>query len=137
MKLKSLKNVVLLFTSTFLLLNAHSQDSTYYFGANHKPLQSKEGALFSKNIKIKNTKKTIVESFTKIDNQWVLARTEKVYTDNDITYEIMVKPPTGLNYTIQRNYRDLGNGLYEFRESFEDKTIRFGKRNLVGTGKRL
>lgn len=126
MKPKVTKNAYTLFIVLILSVNSFCQDTTFYYGANHKPIASENGARFSKEVFIKNKKTRIIESYARAEEQWKLAQTERIKITSENNHTITLKPLSGNSYSIQRKFRELSNGQYEFSDYLEDKLLRIG-----------
>lgn len=126
MKPKISKYAFAAFIASFVYINTFCQDTTFYFGANHKPVTSENAARFSKEVFHKNKKTIIIESYSKIEEQWKLTQTERNRIVNENIHHIVLKPLSGISYTIQRKFRKLGEGQYEFSDYIDDKLMRIG-----------
>lgn len=126
MKLKTIKSVCTLFIFFSLSVTLFSQETTYYYGSNHKPITPEDAARFSKKVINKNKKAIIVESYSKIEKEWELTQTEKIKVVNEDQQVIIVKPISGNSYSIKRNFKKRKADDYEFADYIGGKLIRIG-----------
>lgn len=120
------KIVTALIISMLFTWDTEGQDMVYYYGSNHKPVNSVEKAQFIKKLYKKTKKKTIIDTYTRVDDQWKLAKTEKVRSQQN-GYQV-VKTTTNTIYPekIHRKFSINANGDFDFQEYADGQLVRTG-----------
>ena len=121
-----IKIIFILAFSWMLVFHVNGQDMVYYYGSNHKPVNSIENARFIKKLYRKTRKKTIIDTYTRLDNDWKLAKKEKIRSNQNGYQVIKVTTNTIYPDKIHRKFSINANGDFDFQEYADDKLVRTG-----------
>lgn len=121
-----IKLFVSLIFSLLFVIYGNGQNMIYYYGSNHKPANSSEKAKFIKKLYKKTRKKTVIETFARLDGDLKLAKKEKIRS-NQNGYQI-IKVTTNTIYPdkIHRKFSINAQGDFDFQEYADGKLARTG-----------
>jgi hypothetical protein len=116
----------ILFIFIAVIQTESSGQEIFYYGTNHLPVNSQQDANFIKKIYKKSERVTRIESFTKVNDEWKLAKSEKIKTSNDGWHIIKEKTNTIYPDKIHRKFSINAEGDFDFQEYVDGHLLRTG-----------
>lgn len=110
----------------FLLTPLRGQEGIYYYGANHRPLEGKEEAVFEKEVKKRSERKFIILTRQKQEGEWNQVTREKIRIQRDGSMVIYRNTEGFMPERIYREMTMMGEDLYGFKESKIQNVVRTG-----------
>lgn len=111
---------------SLLSLEAMSQEGTYYFGSNSRPVENLEEALTIQEVKKRSEKRYIIETTRKEEDRWIQDQKERIRILGDGSQRILFRANTFFPKRIYREMERTGPGAYLFRETTLSNTLRTG-----------
>ncbi len=109
----------------FPALNSSGQENHYY-GANKRPLNSENEAMFVKEVTKKSEKKYVIETRVLAGSAWTHLERQKIRVDQDGTLRIRIKDERFFPRKVFRTISGSVSGLYTFEETAKDQKFRTG-----------
>jgi len=107
------------------VLHSSGQD-IYYYGANTRPLDTEQEAVFVTEVERKSEKRYVIHKRIRVNESWIDVERQKIRIDSDGSIRIRIKGERLFPQTIHREITVSQPGLYYFEETDHGSKIRTG-----------
>ncbi len=116
------KTILTIFFVFPLVLSLSAQEIVWYYGSDFGIRESKDDARYRRQVTNRSGNRQLVETFEKVQGEWIRRRKEKIRTINDTLQVIKRKGEKLFPDRLERTFSIQENGNYDFWE-YEDEQL--------------